>query len=416
MSSCCSAPGLMPLEQAIEQMLNAVDGINHQETCVLGSSLGRVLAEDIQSQINVPGYDNSAMDGYALRAGDLADLESNDQLTLIGKSFAGEPFTGEVEAGQCVRIMTGAKMPVGADSVIMQEQTEVVDDATIKFQKNCKQGNNIRRAGEDIPQGEVVFQKGHQISPADIGLLASIGIYHIPVYRPLKVAIFSTGDELRIPGQPLGDGCIYDSNRFVIEAMLKRLHVEIHNLGIIPDQPDRLRETFTSASKNCDVIISSGGVSVGEADYTKDILDELGRINFWKVAIKPGKPFAFGYIENAVFFGLPGNPVSATVTFHQLAMPAMQKMMGIEDAEAATSLQASTQFNLKKQPGRTDFQRGTVSTNADGELIVADSGNQGSGVLSSIAKSNAYIKLPKDQGKVEAGEQVEVILFDSILK
>lgn len=419
MSSCCSAPGLMPLEHALEQMSVNVSAITKTETCSLALSLDRVLSQDIYSQINVPGYDNSAMDGYALRADDLVDLDENNQLQLVGKSFAGEPFTGHVGQGQCVRIMTGAKMPEGCDSVIMQEQVEVLSDGVIVFQKNCKKGNNIRRAGEDIAQGAEVFKQGRKISPADIGLLASIGIENVPVYQRLKIAIFSTGDELRLPGQALEDGCIYDSNRFVLEAMLSRLAVEVVNLGIIADQPDVLRQTFLDASQTCDVVISSGGVSVGEADYTKDILDELGQINFWKVAIKPGKPFAFGHINDAVFFGLPGNPVSATVTFHQLALPAIKKMMGQSEAaslESQLSFSAKTHYDLRKQPGRTDFQRGTVSSNDDGELQVSDSGNQGSGVLSSMAKSNCYIKLGKEQGKVAAGEQVEVILFDSILK
>ncbi len=404
---CCNAPGLMPLDEAMTQLLTAVTPLQQTEQITLEQSLDRILAEDIIAPINVPGHDNSAMDGYAIRIEDVTD---SNQLTLIGKSFAGQPFDGELEAGQCVRIMTGATIPKGADTVVMQEDTSA-DDDRITLQASPKAGAHIRRAGEDIREGNIVLNKGKRLSPADIGLLASLGKAELQVYRRLRIALFSTGDELRLPGQPLEPGCIYDSNRFVVNAMLQRLGIDIVNLGILPDDKDALRTAFIDAASSCDAIITSGGVSVGEADYTKDILDELGRVNFWKVAIKPGKPFAFGYVDKAVFFGLPGNPVSAAVTFHQLALPAILKMAG-ELVEPPKTVRAVTEHRLRKHPGRTDFQRGTATQLDDGSWVVCDTGSQGSGMLSSMVKSNCYIRLASEVGDVEAGCEVEVLPYD----
>lgn len=405
---CCNAPGLMPLEDAINQLLNSVKPLTHTESVQLELSLDRILAADITAPINVPGYDNSAMDGYALRAEDIT--ADNNTLTQAGKSFAGAPYPDTLQAGQCVRIMTGAQIPSGADTVVMQEDT-ACDNEQITFLTSIKPGSHIRKAGEDICNGEVVLEKGRRLRPADLGLLASLGLAEVTVYRKLRIALFSTGDELRLPGQALDPGCIYDSNRFVVEAMLKRLGIDILNLGILPDEKDALRSAFDDAASSCDAIITSGGVSVGEADYTKDILDELGKVNFWKVAVKPGKPFAFGHVGAAVFFGLPGNPVSAAVTFHQLALPAIQKMAG-EIAEPTLSVQAYTEHTLRKHPGRTDFQRGVLTQQEDGSWQVCDTGSQGSGMLSSMVKSNCYIRLESAAGNTAAGDIVEVIPYD----
>lgn len=411
MSDCCATDGLMRLEAALATLISSVKPVSTTETVSLEDSLGRVLAEPVVSPINVPSHDNSAMDGYALA---LKDLQNIDTLPLAGQSLAGHPFSGEIPAGHCIRIMTGASIPPGADVVIMQEQTETVDQGIRFLQKPDKPGDNIRQAGEDIAAGTRVFTPGRRVRPQDIGLLASLGIANIAVYRKVKVAVFSTGDELKPPGEPLGQGDIYDSNRFVIKAMLKKLDVDIIDLGRIPDDKAALREAFLKADQQADAVISSGGVSVGDADYTKDILDELGETGFWKLAIKPGKPFAFGQLPNSVFFGLPGNPVSATVTFQQLAAPALRHMMN-QQPEPKVEFTLATQTRLRKRPGRRDFQRGRLVYGESGELQVMSTGHQGSGVLSTMSGSDCYIVLAEEDDDKPAGELVNVQLFDDLL-
>lgn len=417
MSDCCATDGLMRLEEALDRLTQSVQPISETEKVSLEACLGRVLSETIVSPINVPSHDNSAMDGYALR---LKDLDNNDTLPLAGQSFAGHPFQGKLPSGHCIRIMTGASVPKDTDTVIMQEQTEAIAEtinskSSIRFLKKPeKEGNNVRRAGEDIAEGQQVLVKGRRLKPQDIGLLASLGIALVPVFRQLTVAVFSTGDELRLPGEQLGEGDIYDSNRFVVKAMLNKMDIQIIDLGRIPDDKDKLRSAFQQADKQADAVITSGGVSVGEADYTKGILDELGETGFWKLAIKPGKPFAFGKLPNSYFFGLPGNPVSATVTFQQLAAPALRHMMN-QSPESRVELSLKNDSALKKKPGRRDFQRGVLTQNPDGELEVCSTGSQGSGILSSMSQSDCYIVLPEEQGNVAAGEQVRVQLFDELL-
>ncbi|MCR8922620.1 molybdopterin molybdotransferase MoeA [Dasania sp. GY-MA-18] len=403
----CDSNGLMPLETAQQLLQAAVSAISDTETVDLEQALDRVLACDLAAGFNVPGYDNSAMDGYALRAGDLA---THSRLELIGKSMAGAPFAGPLGSGQCVRIMTGAAIPEGADCVIMQERC-TLQDQYVSFQQAASVNNNIRFAGEDIAAGSIILQQGKRLSPVDIGLIASVGLSQVTVYRRPKVALFSTGDELQLPGTALAKGCIYDSNRYVVAAMLTRLGAEVLNLGVIADDPQRLEQVFQQAAQDCDAIISSGGVSVGEADYTKDILSKIGQINFWKIAIKPGKPFAFGTIGQALFFGLPGNPVAATVTFHQLVTPILRALAGEQNLTTLT-LNARTASPLKKQPGRADFQRGILSRDDKGQLVVNDTGEQGSGILSSVSKANCFIKIPREAANIAAGELVEVIPFD----
>ncbi len=411
MSDCCSAPGLMPLEEGLSRLINETSVVTDIERIGMSSCLDRILADDVVSPINVPSHNNSAMDGYALR---LNDLENNDRLPLAGTSLAGHPFQGEIPAGHCIRIMTGASIPASADTVIMQEHTEA-SDANIQFlKKPAKKGSNVRLAGEDVKEGQTVFSTGHRVRPQDLGLLASLGIPELNVYRRIKVALFSTGDELKLPGEALGLGDIYDSNRFAVKAMLSRLGAEIVDLGLLKDDPDDLRRAFAEADKLADAVVTSGGVSVGDADYVKDILNEVGHTSFWKLAIKPGKPFAFGKLPGSVFFGLPGNPVSATVTFQQLAIPALLHMMGAKP-EPGVELKAICRTVLKKQPGRKDFQRGIVSTNADGQLEVVTTGSQGSGILRSMSMANCYIVLPTSQSNVNAGEIVTVQMFDRAL-
>ena len=407
---CCNAKGLKPLSAAMQEMLANIGGITAEVTLDLADALGYVLAQDISSPINVPPFDNSAMDGYAVR---IADLAQSLSLPMAGKSFAGQPFTGQWPAASCIRIMTGAPIPTGCDAVIMQEKTLREGDE-IHFDAVPERFNNIRNAGEDINQGQVVLSTGRRLTTRDIPMLASIGINRVTVYRRLKIAILSTGDELRSLGEPLNIGDIYDSNRYSIKAMLSRLNVDIIDFGIIPDDETQLRAAFLAADAQADAVITSGGVSVGEADYTKVLLEELGEIGFWKLAIKPGKPFAFGHLPNSKFFGLPGNPVSATVTFHQLVVPALAKMSN-QVWQPTPRFNAITTSKLKKSPGRMDFQRGVYSVDSQGQVQVLSTGSQGSGVFSSMSHSNCYIILEQARGDVAIGETVTIEPYNEIL-
>ena len=410
MSDCCSAPGLLPFEQAVANMLSQISPITETLALPIEQALHHVLAQDIASPLNVPPHDNSAMDGYAFA---IASLNESETLKLIGRSMAGAPFQGTCRPGECIRIMTGAKMPDCCDSVEMQENV-TADGEKITFLQEKTFGSHVRNAGEDIKINQQVLHSGHKLTAVDIGVLASLGVAEVVVYRKLKVALIATGDELKLPGQALRSGDIYESNSFVLAAMLKTLHVDIIDFGIIGDDFEAIKAAFVSADEQADAVISSGGVSVGDADYTKTVLDELGEIGFWKIAMKPGKPFAFGKLANSVFFGLPGNPVSALVTFHQLALVALTKMQNAT-ALKRTYLSVKCSSDLRKSPGRMDFQRGVLSVNEAGENVVASTGAQGSGILSSLARANCYIVLPSDQGGVKAGEMVNVQLFDHYL-
>ena len=397
--------GLMSLDIALNEMLSRVTPLTAQETLPLVQCFGRILASDVVSPLDVPGFDNSAMDGYAAR---LADIASGQPLPVAGKSFAGQPYHGT-----CIRIMTGAPVPEGCEAVVMQEQTEQTD-AGVRFTAEVRSGQNIRRRGEDISAGAVVFPAGTRLTTAELPVIASLGIAEVPVIRKVRVALFSTGDELQLPGQPLGDGQIYDTNRLAVHLMLEQLGCEVINLGIIRDDPHALRAAFIEADSQADVVISSGGVSVGEADYTKTILEELGEIAFWKLAIKPGKPFAFGKLSNSWFCGLPGNPVSATLTFYQLVQPLLAKLSGNTASGLPARQRVRTASRLKKTPGRLDFQRGVLQRNADGELEVTTTGHQGSHIFSSFSLGNCFIVLERERGNVEAGEWVEVEPFNAL--
>jgi len=410
MSDCCSAPGLMPFESALENMLSKITPVTEVLTLPITQVLNYVLAQDVASPLNVPNHDNSAMDGYAFA---IASLQQNKTLTMVGRSMAGAPFQGECKLGECIRIMTGAKMPACCDSVEMQENVQA-DAISITFLKDKALGSHVRNAGEDIQLGQHVFNQGHKLSAVDIGILASLGISDVKVYRKVKVALIATGDELKLPGQALTSGDIYESNSFVLRGMLEKLHIDVLDFGIIEDDFDSIKAAFVSADNQADAVISSGGVSVGDADYTKTVLDDLGEIGFWKIAMKPGKPFAFGTLPNSVFFGLPGNPVSALVTFHQLAIVALTKMQNAQVLKR-TNLQVKCISELKKSSGRMDFQRGVLSVNEQGENVVESTGSQGSGILSSLARANCFIVLPSEQGTVKAGEMVTVQLFDQFI-
>ena len=401
-------------DEALNRILNAIDSIDFTETLSVRDALGRVVAKEISSKINVPGHTNSAMDGYAVNGQELP-AQGQKSFTVIGTSWAGRPFDGTINKGECVRIMTGAAMPENTDTVIMQEHVEKNDDS-ILIDHTHKLGQNVRQAGEDIATGETVIAVGKKISPAELGLVASVGISEVTVYKNLRVAFFSTGDELRPVGSELEKGEIYDSNRYTLYGMLTRLGVEITDMGVIKDDRDAVEKAFFDATDKADVIITSGGVSVGEADFVKETLEKIGEVNFWKVAMKPGRPLAFGKIKNSWFFGLPGNPVSVMVTFYMFVQPALKKMMGTKFREPIY-LDAIAKSKLRKRPGRVEYQRGILSRkNSDKtNYEVTKTGMQGSGILRSMSDANCFIILPMESKGVEVGDVVKVIPFESIV-
>ena len=405
-------PNNLSVEQARERMLSNVSPVAGIERLAIRDALDRILAEDVISPINVPSYPNSAMDGYAVVATDLP-ADGEQTLNMIGTSFAGIPFEGHVKVGECIRIMTGAKMPQGADTVIMQEHVRAEGNAITIGPGHCA-GQNVRYIGEDITAGKSVLAAGIKIGPAELGLLASLGTPEVSVRRKLRVVFFSTGDELRSVGEPLGEGQIYDSNRYTLFGMLKRLHVDVIDMGVIPDKREAVEKAFLDAANIGDAIITSGGVSVGEADFVKETLANLGSVDFWKINMKPGKPLAFGNVDKAAFFGLPGNPVSVMATFYQFALPALKAMMGQTQTDPVI-VKVPCKTMLKKRPGRTDFQRGVLSYDAKGQMVVDGSGMQASHILSGMSKANCFIILPLESGNVEAGTLVDVQPFEGLI-
>lgn len=405
------AGSMLSVDQARARIMALIAPLTTREHLHVRVALGRVLAEDVIATVNVPPYANSAMDGYALRGEDLAGASTT--LRVIGTALAGVPYNGSVEPGTCVRIMTGAMLPDAADTVLMQEQVRRDGDEII-VEGAHKIGENVRHSGEDIAFGSVVLAAGRRLQPSDLGLIASLGIGEVSVYRRLRVAFFSTGDELRSIGEALAAGQIYDSNRYTLHGMLTHLGAELIDMGVIPDHRLRIEAAFQDAAQAADVVITSGGVSVGEADYVKETLDKLGSVDFWKIAMKPGKPLAFGKVQQALFFGLPGNPVSVMATFYQFVLPALRRMTG-EAATVPLTIKVPCAQALKKQPGRTDFQRGLLVRNADGELVVDSTGLQGSHVLSSMSRANCFIILPAECGNVPAGTLVEVQPFEGLI-
>ena len=402
---------LSPID-ALEKIRAAISPVKDMEKIAIRDALNRVLAEDIHSRVNVPSGMNSAMDGYAVNSGDIP-ANGVKELKVIGTSWAGRPFRGSVNAGNCVRIMTGAIMPKNTDTVIIQEDVERLDDV-IRIDNSTKKGENVRQAGEDIKEGERVLTAGSRLNPADIGLIASLGIGEVRVARKLRVAFFSTGDELRSIGEPLEEGCVYDSNRYTLHGMLSRMGIEIIDMGVVRDEKDALETAFRSAAASADIVITSGGVSVGEADFVREILAKVGQVEFWKVAMKPGRPLAFGKVGKAYFFGLPGNPVSVMVTFYQFVQPALRLLSGDRDPEAVT-VKARCVSKLKKRPGRIEYQRGILQRDESGQMTVRKTGAQGSGILSSMSQANCFIILPMDNAGVEPGSEVDVQPFFGIV-
>ena len=399
---------------AIHAVLRPIAG---SEVVALDAALGRVLHADLLSPIAVPAHDNSAMDGYAFAGG---QLHADQPLTLqvIATVYAGRPHDGPLAPGQALRIMTGAVMPVGADTVVPQELCRAEGDLVHIEAGVIQPRENLRRCGEDLQVGQAALRAGRVLRAADIGLIASLGLGSVTVRRRLRVALFSTGDELRAPGQPLPPGCIYDSNRASLRAALQRLGVEIIDLGLVPDDPAALQATFEQAVAQADAVLTSGGVSVGEADHTRALLARMGEVAFWKVAMRPGRPFAFGPLraggKQAWLFALPGNPVAALVTFYAFAREALMVLAGATP-EPLPVLQARSAAAIRKRPGRTEFQRGIVSLAADGGWQVRITGSQGAGILRSLSEANALVVLGHEQGSVAAGEPVDVWLFDGLL-
>ncbi len=399
-------PDALHVEKAREAIRACITPISATETLPIRQALGRVLAQEIVPSINVPAHDNSAMDGYAVRFADLGA-----PLSEIGTALAGKPFGGSVSAGQCVRIMTGAVMPAGTDTVVIQEVVKR-DGNRITVPPGQKRAQNVRYAGEDLKIGVPVLKPGKLLRPAELGLVASLGIGEVRVMRKLRVAFFSTGDELASIGTALKEGEVYDSNRYTLHGMLARLGVEITDLGVVRDDPAALEAALRKAQA-ADAIITTGGVSVGEADFIKSLMAKMGEVLFWKIAMRPGRPMAFGRIGDSWLFGLPGNPVAVMVTFYQFVRDALLHLAGRTDDYAIPLLRATAAENVRKVPGRTEYQRGILFREG-GEWRVRITGQQGSGVLRSMAEANCFIVLEHERAAVKAGEPVHVQLMEGV--
>lgn len=407
------------VEQARLKILSLLKPITGTRTVAIREALDQVLAADLLSPINVPAHDNSAMDGYAFNSSNIQNSDIT-HLTMIGTAYAGKAFTGTCGNGECVRIMTGAVMPLNCDTVLVQENATVSGDQ-ISFPPGAvKAGDNRRLAGEDLTIGKPALPAGKVLRPADLGLLASLGVAEISVRRKLRVAFFSTGDELRSLGQPLDEGCVYDSNRYTLYGMLTRLRfIELLDMGVVHDSPEALEHAMLQAMEQADVIITSGGVSVGEADYTKQVMEKLGSVNFWKIAMRPGRPMAFGQVHNAAngdsayLFGLPGNPVAVMVTFYAFVRDALFKLANA-NALPIPMVSAKLAQNVRKRPGRTEYQRARL-TMEKGLLLAHLSGAQGSGILRSMSESDCLLVLEHDQGDLKAGDAVLALPFEGLI-
>ena len=420
-SSSASDADALSVSAAQKIILSHVRPITDTVTAPLKQALGRVLATDIVSPINVPAADNSAMDGYALRSADLKpeSQTSGVALTIAGHAYAGHPFGGTVSAGACVRIMTGAVIPDGCDAVLPQELAQLDSEGNVILpRQSTTPGMNIRCAGEDLAIGDTALKQGRLLKPADLGLIASLGLADVPVMRTLRIAHFSTGDELRSAGQPLDAGSVYDSNRYTLHGMLTRAGFDAIDLGLVNDDPAAIEAAFRSASEQADAVITSGGVSAGDADYTRQMMARLGDVAFWKIAMRPGRPLAFGKLalngKSTLLFGLPGNPVATMISFYFFARPALYALTGAQ-APAPVAIRAISDTDIHKKNGRTEYQRGLLCTSSDGELRVRTTGAQGSGILSSMTEADCMIVLPDSQDVVRKGDAVSVLLFDGLI-
>lgn len=409
----CAAPhepAALTVEQAHERIAALVTPVGEREVVPLRESLGRILARDEVAPVNIPSATNSAMDGFALRAGEL-DARGHAQLRLVGTAWAGHPLDRSIGAGECAGIMTGAAVPEGADTVVMQERTTVAEERVEIH--GAEAGANIRQAGEDLAIGDLALAAGTRIQPAELGVLASLGLTRVEVHRRPVVALFATGDEITEPGQPLLPGRLYDSNRYTMYALLTRLGVTVDDRGHLPDEREAVEASLLAAAADADAVITTGGVSVGAADHVAPVLREAGDIAFWQLAMKPGRPLNVGRLDRALFFGLPGNPVSAMVTGYQFVQPALRRLSGAP-YRRPLALRARAAERLPKKPGRTEFQRGILGTAGDGITEVRSVGAQGSGRLTSMARANCLIVLPADSEGASVGEWVDVQPFEGL--
>jgi len=414
-TGCGGKEAALSVAQAREILLSAVSPVEGWETVPIRSALGRVLMRDVIAPFDVPAHDNSAMDGYAVRAEDLTGAET--RLAIVGTAYAGGAFSGVVGPGQAVRVMTGAVLPRGADSVMVQEVARVEGEGEsmrVILPAVQKPGQNVRRAGEDLAAGKPALSAGKKIGPSELGLMASLGFAEVTVRRRPRIAFFSTGDELASIGRPLAPGVVYDSNRYTLFGALTKLGVDILDMGVVRDDPVLMEQAFAEAAEQADAILTTGGVSVGEADFVKDIMARLGEVRFWKIDIKPGRPMAFGRLGKAWLFGLPGNPVAVMVNFYQIVLDALVKLQGESPLPIRPSFRVPSAAPIRKLSGRREFPRG-VLFRENGEWKVKLSGNQGSGVLRSMADANCFIVLPEESGSVAAGELVEVQPFEGLL-
>ncbi|TOD93469.1 bifunctional molybdopterin-guanine dinucleotide biosynthesis adaptor protein MobB/molybdopterin molybdotransferase MoeA [Vibrio parahaemolyticus] len=405
-AACCDtlSPAFLSVVQGQEKVLSLVNTVSEIEACKIENAYGRVLAEDIISPVNVPQYTNSAMDGYAIRSDDV----DRDSYQVVAEVMAGHAYDQPLEVGQAVKIMTGAPTPLNGDTVVMREQASLEGDKVTFDGANIKAGQNVRQAGEDLAIGSDVFTAGTRLASPEMGMIASLGFGEANVFRKLKVAVFSTGDEVQAPGTEQKANSIYDSNRFTIMGMLEKLGCEILDFGILEDNEQLMIEALENASAQADVVMTSGGVSVGDADYIKLALDKLGQIDFWRINMRPGRPLAFGQINNKPFFGLPGNPVAVMVSFINFVEPALRKMQG-EQGWKPLKVNAIATENLRSRQGRTEFSRGIYELDDTGRLTVRTTGKQGSGILRSMSEANCLIEISPAIDTVKAGESVTII-------
>jgi len=400
---------MLPVGESIKRILDAVPSATKTERIPLSKAMDRVLATDQYSPFNVPPHTNSAMDGYAIAFTDPLPVSWR----LVGEAYAGRGYPEKLKQGEAVAIMTGAPVPEGADTIIIKEAASL-QGATLSIQGGVQKGQHVRLAGEDIPRGSLCLPSGSLLSPQALGLLASMGLSSVEVFKPVRVAIFSTGDEVVDQGKALPEFGIYDTNRFTLRGMLTRLGCEVIDLGIIEDDQRSLSEALTLAASSADIMLSSGGVSMGEADYIKSALKQEGRVDFWRIAMRPGRPLAFGDVGGKPFFGLPGNPVAVMVTFMQFVQPALRKMMG-QTSWQPNRMIATAEETLKSRLGRTDYSRGVYHINESGRLVVRSTGSQGSGILTSMVMANCLIEITDEFERIDVGEPVLIQPFSDLM-
>jgi len=406
----------LTVAQVQQRIQDTILPVTECEQVSVNHALNRILSFDIIAGMDVPAFDNAAMDGFAFAA---RDLQHHAELTIIGRSHAGHPFPHRLQPGQAIRITTGAQMPDYADTVLPQELATLNGESALDLRDmKVRRGQHRRLRGEDLAKGRLALNKGTRLGPAELGLLAALGITDVTVQRPLRVAIFSTGDELRLPGQQLDNGLVYDSNRVALHAMLQKFGAKVIDLGILSDNAAEIESAISNIVPQADVVITSGGVSNGEADFTRRVLQEMGQIDYWSVNMRPGRPLAFGQIykdqHRSYVFGLPGNPVAMMIGFYLFVRPALQLLSG-SPVSMAPAVKAISNMDIPKKVGRTEFQRGICKINSNGNLHVSPTGEQSSGMLSSMTEANCLIMLSPEQEDILAGDTVRVLIFEGLI-